>query len=44
MLEFLLSTSILVGAVNISPTQTQYEVLTDEGEIVTVVEDNYDVR
>ena len=42
MLEFLLAVSTLVGQVDISPTQTQYEFLNQsDNEITTIVVDNY---
>lgn len=37
MLEFILSTAILVGSVEIGPNTIQHEFLTDDGEIITYV-------
>jgi len=41
MLEFFLSVATLVGQVDISATQTQYEFLNDDNTITTVIVDNY---
>ena len=38
MLEFILATAIIVGKADISPNEVVYQVLTDEGQIVEVVD------
>lgn len=40
MLEFILATAIIVGKADISPNETAYQVLTDDGQIVEVVDTN----
>jgi len=44
MIEFILATAIIVGKANISSTQTQYEILTQDGQIITVIDDNSEVH
>ena len=41
MLEFILSTAIIVGKVDIGTNQVQYDVLQSDGEVVTIVDTNY---
>ena len=41
MLEFILSTAIIVGKVDIGTNQVQYDVLQSDGQIETVVDTNY---
>ena len=38
MLEFILATAIIAGKADISPNEVAYQVLTDEGQIVEVVD------
>ena len=44
MIEFILATAIIIGKADISSTQTQYEILTQDGQIVTVIDDNSEVH
>jgi hypothetical protein len=44
MIEFILTTAIIVGKADISSFQTQYEILTQDGQIVTVIDDNSEVH
>lgn len=44
MFEFVLATAMIVGQVDIGPDQTQYNLLTESGEIVTLIEDNSEVK
>jgi len=40
MLEFILATAIIVGKVDIGPDKVVYQVLTDDGQIVEVIDTN----
>ena len=41
MLEFILSTAILVGKVDIGPNQVQYDVLHSDRQIETIIDTNH---
>ena len=40
MIEFILASAILVGKADIGPDKVVYQVLTDDGQIVEVVDTN----
>ena len=44
MLEFLLSTAMIVGQTDIGPDQVRYEILHNDGTIQTIIKDNSEVK
>ena len=44
MLEFILTTAMIVGQADIGPDQVRYEILHNDGTIQTIIEDNSEVK
>lgn len=44
MIEILLATAMIAGKVDIAPDTVRYDILTESGELIIILDDNSEVQ